>query len=96
MRRHRDGSEPFVSFLVDESQCGSLRRQYCKRVLVRTENRERKRKTGVREECEEGSLDLLVVMLVPRRMGAVHVIDGQNPRLLLWQEGVMWRGRGVY
>jgi hypothetical protein len=43
-------------------------------------NRERMRKTGVREECEEENLGLLVVMLAPRRMGAVHVIDVQNPR----------------
>lgn len=82
MRRHRDGSELFVSFLVDESQCGSPRRRYCKRVLVRTVSMERKRKTDVREECGEESLGLLAVMLVPRKMGVVHVIDGQNPRPL--------------
>lgn len=62
---------------------------------MRTGNRERKRKTGVREGCGEENLGLLVVMLVPKRMGAVHVIDVQNPRPLPWQEGGMWRGCGV-
>jgi hypothetical protein len=42
----------------------------------------RKRKTDVREEYGEESLGLLAVMLVPRKMAVVHVIDGQNPRPL--------------